>query len=42
MSGGLDGELVSTDSTFTPIEPGNYELILSDQASCEYALSLSN
>ncbi len=32
----LDGDVVSNDSTFTPTEPGNYELIVSDEANCQY------
>jgi hypothetical protein len=33
----LNGTEVSRDAVFTPTEPGNYELIVSDELGCEYS-----
>lgn len=32
----LEGEEISTDSTFTPVLPGQYELIVSDDQGCQF------
>src|SRR5690606_18318256 len=35
----LDDQIVSTNATFTPLVPGNYELRVADQAGCTFTVS---
>jgi hypothetical protein len=36
-----DGTLVSSDPSFTPVEEGNYELLVVDEEGCEYSLTFT-